>query len=196
MKGHRHASGLTLLEMMVVLLIAGMALALGYQSLGQWRRAEAAIAGHAGTLRQEQLAQQWLESSIRGLMPMQDTPFAGDATSLSGMTSRPVVASQGGTTVLAWTIEGADRTLLLEEDGQSTRLPLPEGGRARFVYLDKEGKEHDRWPPALGLFPHLPTAVALVQEAPTPTDRSRYWLAKVAGKLDPIEILMYEPETD
>ena len=35
--------GLTLLEMMVVLLIAGMAVALGFQSLGQWRRANAAI---------------------------------------------------------------------------------------------------------------------------------------------------------
>ena len=35
----RHARGLTLLEMLVVLMIAGMALAIGFQSLGQWRRA-------------------------------------------------------------------------------------------------------------------------------------------------------------
>ena len=70
MKGRHAMQGLTLLEMMVALLIASMALALGYQSLAQWRLAEAAISGHNGTLRQERLAQQWLESSLRGLVPV------------------------------------------------------------------------------------------------------------------------------
>ena len=39
----RRARGMTLLEMLVVLGIAAMALTLGFQSLGQWRRADIAI---------------------------------------------------------------------------------------------------------------------------------------------------------
>lgn len=192
----RHAQGLTLLEMMVALLIASMALALGYQSLAQWRRAEAAISGQSGNLRQERLAQHWLESSLRGLVPIATTSFSGDSTQLAGITTRPVVASQGGLTSLHWRIEADGTTLLLEEDGQTLRLGLPLGGRAHFVYLDREGKAHEQWPPKLGLVPHLPSAIALVQEPGAGSDRSLYWLAAVAGKLDPLEILMYEPESD
>ena len=189
--------GLTLLEMMVALLIASMALALGYQSLAQWRLAEAAISGHNGNLRQERLSQQWLESSLRGLVPVATKPFVGDATQLSGTTTRPVLARQGGMSSLTWTIPPGGTALLLEEDGQSLRLDLPPGGNARFIYLDGEGKQHSQWPPQLGLAPHLPTAIALVQDrASNGTERPLYWLAAVAGKLDPIEILVYEPETD
>lgn len=188
--------GLTLLEMMVALLIASMALALGYQSLAQWRRAEVAISGQNGNLRQERLAQQWLESSLRGLVPIGTAPFSGDSTQLSGTTTRPVVTSQGGLTSLHWRIEPNGESLLLEEDGQTLHLDLPPGSQTHFVYLDSEGKEHEQWPPKLGLAPNLPSAIALVQEPDTGNDRPLYWLAAIAGKLDPIEILMYEPESD
>lgn len=196
MSGRRLAQGLTLLEMMVALLIASMALALGYQSLAQWRRAEVAISGHNGNLRQERLAQQWLQSSLRGLVPVDTKPFSGDPQQMSGITAQPVLASQGGMSALAWTIQPDGASLLLEEDGQTLQLDLPPGANAHFVYLDRDGKEHPQWPPQLGLATHLPAAVALVQEAGTGGGRPLYWLAAVAGKLDPIEILMYEPESD
>ena len=61
--------GLTLLEMMVVLLIAGMAVALGFQSLGQWRRANAAISSVSGAIQQTTLTESWLTDSLRGLIP-------------------------------------------------------------------------------------------------------------------------------
>lgn len=191
----RYASGLTLLEMMVVLMIAGMALALGYQSLAQWRRAETSIAGLGGDLRQQRLAQQWFESSLRGLLPVESAAFVGDAARLSGVTTRPVLASQGGASAVEWRIDPETPALLLEEDGKSLRLPLETTGTIRFVYLDQEGKEHDQWPPKLGLHPHLPAAIALVQQ-PANGQRPRYWLAAIAGRPDPVEILMYEPEAE
>ena len=49
--------GLTLLEMMVVLLIAGMAITLAFQSLGQWRRANAAISSISGATQQTTLTE-------------------------------------------------------------------------------------------------------------------------------------------
>ena len=196
MNGRRAVQGLTLLAMVVALLIATMALALGYQSLAQWRRAEAAISGQNGNLRQERLAQQWLETSLRGLVPVTTQPFAGDATQLSGTTTRPVLASQGGMSSLAWSIRPDGASLLLEEDGQTLQLDLPSGSNPHFVYFDKEGKEHGQWPPQLGMATQLPAAIALAQDPAGDGDRPLYWLAAVAGKLDPIEILIYEPETD
>ena len=61
-------SGLTLLEMMVVLMIASMALALGFQSLGQWRRASTAIATLGSATRHSTLTESWLRESLRGLV--------------------------------------------------------------------------------------------------------------------------------
>ena len=52
---HRGQNGLTLLEMLVVLLIASMAISLGYQSLGQWQRANAAISNISGATQQATL---------------------------------------------------------------------------------------------------------------------------------------------
>lgn len=192
----RLASGLTLLEMMVVLMIAGMALALGYQSLAQWRRAEASISGMGSALRADRLSRLWFESSVNGLVPVDKAPFSGQPGSLSGYTTRPVVAGQGGLTAFNWEIDTEARTLVLDEDGRQLQLPLPAAATSRFVYFDREGKEYDQWPPKLGLATHLPAAVALVQPPDAADERPRYWMAAVSGKLDPIEILMYEPETD
>src|SRR5690606_2078355 len=98
----RRAAGLTLLEMLVVLIIAGMALAIGFQSLGQWRRADAAINGLNAQTRQATLARSWLESSVRALVPVEDEEFSGDATGFAGVTLQPLLDSQGGATPVTW----------------------------------------------------------------------------------------------
>ncbi|AUZ54182.1 hypothetical protein B1L07_02480 [Stenotrophomonas acidaminiphila] len=77
--------GLTLLEMMVVLLITGMAIALGFQSLGQWRRANAAIAGISGATQQATLTESWVESSLRSLYPVKEEAFEGRRNTWPGL---------------------------------------------------------------------------------------------------------------
>ncbi|MCD9047784.1 type II secretion system protein [Luteimonas sp. MHLX1A] len=189
-------SGMTLLEMLVVLVIASMALALGFQSLGQWRRANAAIETLTLQGRQMMLSRSWLESSVRGLHPVEDTPFAGQGEQWTGVTLQPVLATQGGATAVSWRIErgaGGVVVLSLEEGSQALELPLGEVADARFEYLDPEGGLHPQWPPALGLNDHLPAAVGLVLEG-APGDQ-RVWLAPVIGMRNPVPV-MYEPETD
>lgn len=193
-----HASGLTLLEMLVVMMIAGMALALGFQSLGQWRRAEVAIAGIGSNIRQDAMVESWFRESIRALTPVEDPVFSGEGTSLSGITLSPVLAGQGGNTPISWKIEneGSRLFLTLIEQGQQTVLPLPRATGAHFTYIDKEGKEYGQWPPALGLADQLPAAITLVL---TETDNrdTRVWMAPVSGIRNPPEVLpMYEPDHD
>ena len=194
----RYHRGITLLEMIVVLLIASMALTLGYQSLSQWQRAQASISGISRNIGQDRLTEAWLGSSLRGLSPLQDAPFEGTPARLSGITTRPVIAGQGGTTDISWSIESSAEgvELLLDEGGQEFRLPLPGVTSARFIYLDGAGEESDSWPRPLGVSDHLPRSVMLVQEL-AGSPRTRVWGATVAGRVNPSDLPgIYEPEYD
>lgn len=191
----RRAAGLTLLEMLVVLMIAGMALAIGFQSLGQWRRADAAINGLNAQTRQASLARGWLESSVRSLVPIEEEAFAGDAEGFSGVTLQPLLGSQGGATTVAWRAvpSGGVVRLELDEAGRPLVLPLERVAHAEFAYLDKDGSFHPQWPPALGLHDHLPSAVVLRMTGEA--GEQRLWSASIVGIRNPIRML-YEPEDD
>lgn len=179
--------GLTLLEMMVVLLIASMAITLGFQSLGQWRRANAVISSISGATQQSMLTESWLENSLRSLIPLEDAPFEGTAEQLQGIAVQPVQSHQGGATSVKWSVsqdtEGG-RQLLLDEDGRQLSLPLPGIQRASFEYVDKEGRSYSQWPPKLGLHDHLPMSIVLKQEM---DDGSvRLWTSTIAGTRNPL----------
>lgn len=191
----RRQDGLTLLEMVVVLLISGMALAIGYQSLAQWRRADTALASLAVRARQDLLTERWLHESLRGLVPVKETPFAGDETALSGTSLNPVTLSQGATTPIAWKIEtgAGEAALVLEQAGQPLRLPLQDVASARFEYFDTDGKSYPRWPPALGTPDALPASIALVLTSDSGT--VRVWASQIAGIRNPVQTF-YEVEQD
>lgn len=179
----RRQSGLTLLEMLVVLMIAAMALALGFQSLGQWRRTSSSIAALDQGTREATLVREWLASSLRALVPLDDAPFEGDANGLSGTTLRPLLAGQGGSTAIAWRIvaDGDDRPRLQLQEGASTlELPMADAASARFAYMAPDGSLHDRWPPALGLHEQLPASIMLV------LDDERVWASAIAGPRKPV----------
>ena len=188
------AAGFTLLEMIVVMMIAAMALTLGFLSLGQWQRAQAGIAAVGATARETMLTQEWLRESLRGLTPLEDPVFTGDAASVSGITLAPVVSGQGGLTPIRWQLEedGDATWLLLTEHGATHRLPLP-GGPAYFGFVDREGEVQDQWPPALGLHDQLPAAITLIIQADGVP--AHVWVAAVAGERNPFHrAFEHEPE--
>lgn len=191
----RSEAGLTLLEMMVVLMITAMALTLGFQSLGQWQRADATIAGVTSSLRQMKLIESWLRGSVRGLAPVEQSPFEGTASNWSGITLDAVFAGPGGATAQQWAIveDPTGVSLQLTEAGQTSELPLPLVNSARFVYLDPDGSSQDRWPPALGTASHLPAGVGL--ELDFENGRTQLWISSVAGVADPV-YLPFEMEQD
>ena len=177
--------GLTLLEMLVVLLIAGMAIALGFQSLGQWRRANAAIASISGATQQATLTENWLENSLRSFIPLKEEEFQGERNRLKGIAAQPVQSHQGGATQVEWSIrrENDNQLLTLTEDGRRLDLPLPGVTSASFAYMDKEGRLHDQWPPKLGLHEQLPLTILLRQDMDDGSQR--LWAATIAGMRNP-----------
>lgn len=204
---HR-ARGFTLLEMLVVLLVTGMALALASQALGQYQRAHQRISAFTQTGLEARMSEAWFRESVRGLLAVEapavpDTParrsaagpspvFEGRDDGFSGVTLMPVLAGQGVPTTQNWRIERDARrlVLVLEEGDARLELRLP-ASRLQLHYLDVRGESHDRWPPAQGLWPQLPAVVLLEV---TDSDGNRSMLAAaVAGLHDPL-VLPYEPE--
>lgn len=205
------AAGFTLLEMLVVLLIAGMALALTTQALGQYQRAHARVSAAAQAGREYRLAESWLRGAIAGLIAVEDNRlpgastwrrdeekpavFAGRSDGFHGMTLSPVLAGQGIPTRQSWRIvraaTGKDVLELVEGDA-TLSLPMPGDGPLRFHYLDEKGRSHPQWPPAQGAWPQLPAVVAL-DLGPGAQGRGATLVAAVTGLRDPL-VLPYEPE--
>lgn len=207
------AAGFTLLEMLVVLLIAGMALAMTSQALTQYRRANERVSASTQGGREYRLAERWFRDSVSGLhadgdpqnpgqqaLPQRnivqqpgDLPvFEGTGRGFSGLTLLPVLAGQGVPTMQRWSIVSGspgNEALELEEEGKHLTLPFPEAGQLRLHYLDARGEIHSQWPPAQAPtqspWPQLPAAIALELDSGTVI------VAAVTGPQDP-KIIPYE----
>lgn len=184
----RRVRGFTVLEMLVVLIIVSMAVMLGFQSLGQWQIAEAALDRMGATTRAQALVADWWTVSMRGLTPVEQQPFKGSADRLDGFTLSPVFAQSGAMTPIRWTIVDTAESgpaLQLDENGTQRMLPLTGWQRARFRYLSQEGEPSDTWPAErLGLEgTDLPAYVELVVR--DESGREDTWLAHVTGPLEP-----------
>lgn len=210
----RTAAGFTLLEMLVVLLIAGMALALTTQALGQYQRAHSRASASEQAGREYRLSESWFRDSVRALSPVPDTAlpgvdtlggsssdehagvFEGSSDGFTGLTLAPVLAGQGAPVVQAWRVVagpvGTD-VLELQEEGRHLLLSLPGMGRLQLHYLDDAGEVHDRWPPALGMWPQLPAAVVLEVAPGADGTGAASVVAAIMGPREPKE-LPYEPE--
>lgn len=195
----RHAqTGLSLLEMLVVLSIAGIALLLASQSLWQYQRAQSSAIYSERAGREYRLTEAWFRTAVRALHPVEDAPFAGDESGFRGLTLAPVLAGQGVPVVQEWRAtdgpEAADGPLLLTEEGRRLPLVLRGAERVRFMYVDAEGRLQRQWPPALGIARHLPEAIVMVLEDGSGT-ASGVLYASIAGPREPLW-LPFETDPD
>ena len=159
MSSERLSSGMTLMEVLVALTIVGMALALGFQALSQWDRAQAAFAGAERRSREAALAEAWIRESMRAriLRPATRNPdgslveadtFVGSRTIVDLVTLSPLYGERGIPTKERWELSRhSDGWALVHSATSQPPLPLPTTEAPRFIYVDSAGKSHDRWPP-------------------------------------------------
>jgi len=213
------ARGFTLLEMLVVLLIAGMALALTTQALGQYQRAQTRAIANERAGREYRLSEAWFRDSVRGLYPAAPRDaqaarsttrlgmgagapvFTGTSEGFTGVTLAPVLAGQGVPVLQVWRSvrdrNGVTR-LELEEEGKTLQLSLPRAADMRLHYVDPEGKLHAQWPPKLGLWKQLPEAVLLELLPEVDGPAGSLIASAVMGPRDPLDPqeTAYEPSNE
>lgn len=161
------ASGLTLLELLVVLVLASLLGVLVVQGTGFFlgRYETATRIGRSSS--RAVLQQRWFVSTVRGMVPSlrDDRRFEGEGGAFEGLTLRPLAAQSGRPTRVRWFIDtGASEgsPIAYEEGGMEwTVLTLPESD-VSFQYADSAGRWHDRWTPDARSQRGIPSAVRLV----------------------------------
>jgi general secretion pathway protein J len=158
-----YAHGFTLMEMLVVLVIAGLLMSMLFQSLQLLQRAQARIDVKLLRERQWGLAEQWFADSVDGLYPLESVPFKGDQVEWQGPTLQPARGTPGAPVQVHWRLqpdEAGDRLIYEAPDQTPLAFPQP-AGKLQFVYFDQTGKQYSQWPPSKGLHTNLPAAIAL-----------------------------------
>ena len=86
---------------------------------------------------------------------------------MSGLTLSPLDQETGTLAPFVWRLEFDSRSsstgLFYGDAGEKEALQIltwqNDGGR--FIYIDAENEAHDSWPPFLGKWPQLPSAIYL-----------------------------------
>ena len=182
----RAARGLTLIEMLVVLvlvsllgtlLIQGAGFFLGKYEVVKRVHREASVA---------ELRQHWFVSTLQAMVPskLEVRRFDGDESSIQGVTLQALAAEPGLPVRVRWSIEGDGGSLAVvyTEEGAEPWTVLRAGdGALAFQYADSVRQWHERWPLADDSRERIPRMVRLISEG----GRTR-WLARLDLYPEPV----------
>ena len=155
--------GFTLLETIVALAISMLVVTIVFQSLRVFSLARERVAATGATVDRNRLTLAWLRDCAAGLLAVDGKPFKGDAKGWSGTTANAVLQQVGIPVPVHWQVGSGGSPAILYRQWQERALVLPApASELHFVYLDAKGNVHTHWPPRLGKFPDLPSAIALL----------------------------------
>ncbi|HLP98252.1 MAG TPA: type II secretion system protein [Sideroxyarcus sp.] len=163
--------GFTLVEMLVVLLIVGMAGGILFDGAAQVMGMQDRLNDQLTRLRGEGLRADWLRQVVQGMQPDYadgKQVFRGTPSGFSGLTTNPLAGGYGALQPFELTLTrdaAHDQMLLRYGTGKDAPIILHwAGDRGRLRYMDDRGEAHEDWPPPLGLWPQLPSAITLEGE--------------------------------
>lgn len=175
------APGLTLTEMLVVLVLVSLLGVLLIQGAGFFLGKYATVKRLHREASLAALRQHWFISTVQAIVPsdLEARRFAGDASSFEGVTLQPLAAEPGLPVRVRWSIDGDGASVVYAEEGGArwTVLASDEEGLA-FQYADSAGQWHDRWPvvinPRRPPLERIPDTVRLLSTA-----GRTIWLARL-----------------
>ena len=162
----RTVKGLTLLEMLVVMVLVSLLSTLVIQGVGFFlgkyeivRRVQ-----HEASL--GLLRQHWFVSTVQGMVPrfQENLRFSGDASSFQGLTIQPLAAEPGMPVRVRWFInqDGDFPVIAYAEEGDvEWNLLVVERAGLSFQYADADAQWHDRWPVSAASRQRIPRMVRL-----------------------------------
>ena len=184
--------GFTLVEILVVLVITGFIVSILMQSLQQVFRLQTHFGSEIFNTQNGAMYADWFRQSINGLMPDDargKQKFRGERRQMSGLTLSPLDREAGTLSAFIWRLEFdavSGQTGLYYgamDDATAQQILAWQNNSGRFVYIDANNEAHDTWPPFLGKWPQLPSAIYL--ESGT-TAQSRLIVAAPRGPDTPL----------
>lgn len=161
--------GFTLVEILVVLIIAGAVSGILIQALAQIYRLQERFGQQLAESQDGAMRADWFRQVLQGLQtdfPLGKQLFSGKADGLQGLSVSPLSVEPGAVQEVSVRLDyraAEARTVVVYEAGEvrSVLFSWP-GRRGGFAYLDAQGQEHPQWPPvSLGSWPQLPSVVLL-----------------------------------
>jgi prepilin-type N-terminal cleavage/methylation domain-containing protein len=148
--------GFTLLEMLVVLILTGLIAGILFQGLSQVFRLQNHFGAELDNMRQNAMYADWFRQVIEGVQPDYEDgqhKFSGTGRRIAGLTTNPLNGTPGAVAPfvleLRFNVQTGETQLLHGEGEAATVLFGWPGDKGRFVFLDADQTEHDRWPPPL-----------------------------------------------
>ena len=183
MTRRRAALGLTLIEMLVVLVLVSLLGTLLIQGTGYMLGKYATVKRVHREASLATLRQHWFVSSVQAMVPsaIEARQFAGDASALEGVTLQALAAEPGLPVRARWSIDDDEASAVVsyaEESGESWQVLTKADAGLAFQYADSAGHWHDRWPieanPGIPPRDRVPRMVRMI--APS---RQVVWLAHI-----------------
>ena len=177
MKSINRQQGMTLLELLVVMVLLSVITALLMQGLSQSLAIYERVQRRQYEGVPQLLVMQWLNDSVASMQAELDAPrqLRGVSFYFEGSSQQPLVAQTGEVHPVRWSINqrGAGGvTLDYRQPGRNwTLFRWPEGTQVTFSYLGEQGNTHIQWPPEqtlISLRPdgRMPVAIQLMGSSP------------------------------
>jgi prepilin-type N-terminal cleavage/methylation domain-containing protein len=182
------ASGFTILEVLVVLIIVGMVAGSLFAALSRLNDVRGRLSPFLATSEREGLLNSWFRTAINDIVPDKlqgPDAFVGTARSFSGLTLAPLAGDPGGPTPFKWELAYDAQHDLTELrytgfDQKPIELRRWQGSKPQFSYLGTDQSWHDSWPPGLQKVKQLPLAIRLYA-----IDQEIVIAAAIHGEKDP-----------
>ena len=182
----RAQQGLTLIEMLVVLVLVSLLGTLLIQGAGFFLGQYATVKRVHRETSLAALRQHWFVSTVQAMVPsrLESRRFAGDGSSFEGVTLQPLAAQSGRPVRVRWSIGGEDRSnaiVYTEAGGAPWTVLTSEDDALAFQYADSAGQWQDRWLAASDARERIPRMIRLVS-----TNGRTVWLARLDLYPEPV----------
>ncbi|PIE58161.1 MAG: hypothetical protein CSA33_04420 [Desulfobulbus propionicus] len=179
--------GFTLLEVLVVLVLASLISTILMQGLSQVLQMRMRYLQAIENLGRTSLKMYWIRSVTAALTPGYGTErgvFSGDASSFEGLTFFPLNGSTGTPTLVRIRLaQDKDTTTLHYSENQDLDWTIGrwQADQAQISYLDQDGIRYAEWPPKNRRVTQLPPAIVYtIHTRPEPLSI----VCAIAGRLD------------